>query len=221
MSRIDMTIHHHPSDESLLRYAAGQLPAGPSVVVATHLETCPACHARLAAFAALGGRMIEDIAPERMAPDALADVMSRIDAREAAPPPAPRRVPHHRVDIALPRALQRCDTGPWRWFGPGVRMSRVTIPEAPKARLTLLRVGPGRALPEHGHSGLEFTQVLTGSFTDELGHYRPGDLAEMDAEVEHQPIVDRGGECICLAAFDGQMVLSGLVGRLMQPFVKL
>lgn len=214
-------ISHHPSDESLLRFAAGTLPAGPSLVVATHLEGCPACRARLAAFTATGGRLIEDSPPERMSTGGLADVMARIDAHEAAGPLPPPRVPRHGVDIALPTVLARCDTGPWRWFGPGVKMSRVSIPHAPKALVTLLRVGPGRALPEHTHSGLEFTQVIAGSFSDALGRYGPGDLAEMDAEVEHQPVVDADGECICLAAFDGQMVLSGLFGRLMQPFVRI
>ena len=223
-----MSIRHHPSDETLLRHAAGGLPAGPAMVVATHLEGCPACRARVAAFAALGGQLIAEAEPEPMAPTGLVDVLARIDAREApagrgAAPPvaAPVRVPRRAVDIALPRALGRCDIGRWRWFGPGVRMSRVTLPEAPAARLTLLRVGPGRKLPEHGHSGLEFTQVIAGSFTDALGQYRPGDLSEMDGEVEHQPVVDRDGECICLAAFEGEMVLSGLLGRLMQPFVRL
>lgn len=215
-------INHHPSDETLLRHAAGRLPAGASVVIATHLEGCPACRARFASFAAMGGRLVEDAPPELMAPNALAEAMARIDALEAAPPvPRPARVARHAVALDLPRALRRCDVGRWRWFGPGVRISRVTLPEAPAARLTLLRVGAGRALPEHGHSGLEFTQVLSGSFTDEFGTFRPGDLAEMDSEVEHQPIVDKEGECICLAAFDGEMVLSGLFGRLMQPFVRL
>lgn len=215
-------IAHHPSDETLLRYAAGRLPAGASVVIATHLEGCPVCRARFASFAAMGGRLVEEASPELMAPNALAEAMARIDALDATPPtPPPARIVRHDIALDLPRALSRCDVGRWRWFGPGVHLSRVTIPEAPAARLTLLRVGAGRALPEHGHSGLEFTQVLTGSFTDEFGTFRPGDLAEMDSEVEHQPVVDKQGECICLAAFDGEMVLSGLLGRLVQPFLKL
>jgi putative transcriptional regulator len=45
--------------------------------------------------------------------------------------------------------------------------------------------------------------VLTGSFSDSLGQYRAGDRVEMDDEVDHQPVVDRDGECICLAAVEG------------------
>ena len=36
-----MTLERHPSDESLLRYVSGSLSAGPSLVVAAHLEAVP------------------------------------------------------------------------------------------------------------------------------------------------------------------------------------
>ena len=47
-----MTLERHPSDESLLRYAAGSLGAGPSLVVAAHLELCAACRAQVTKFEA-------------------------------------------------------------------------------------------------------------------------------------------------------------------------
>lgn len=217
-----MTISHHPTDETLLRHAAGHLPAGPALVVATHLSSCPACRSRLAAFEAVGGMMLEEIEPEAMAPDAFAALLHRLDRPEPPPPPAPApgsgRLPH---GIVLPEPLRDCEIGPWRWIGIGIRASTVTVPQNREARLTLLRVGPDRKLPEHGHTGTEFTQVLFGSFSDSFGRYGPGDLTEMGAEVEHQPVVDPEGECICLAALEGEMRLSGWLGRLIQPFIRL
>ncbi len=223
-----MKIRHHATDETLLRYAAGRLPAGAALVVATHLEGCPHCRARVAAFEALGGALLEEMEPAPMAPDAFAAALRMIDEEEERNAPASldsaRSV---RVQatlpggIPLPAALRHCDMGPWRWIGLGVRASALRLPDDPSARLTLLRVGPGRKLPEHGHVGTEFTQVLVGSFSDEFGRYLPGDLAEMDHDIEHQPVVDPDGECICLAAFDGSMRLNGFIGRLMQPFVRL
>ena len=225
-----MTIRHHATDETLLRYAAGQLPPAPARVVAVHLSTCPLCRERLAAFEALGGAMLETIEPKAMPTGAFAAVLGAIDAHEearlrhAAERPQRQATPRRRMltgGVPLPEALSDCEIGPWHWIGLGVRASRVHLPEDPHARLTLLRVGPGRKLPEHGHSGTEFTQVVTGSFFDGFGRYKPGDLSEMDHDVEHQPIVDHDGECICLAALEGGMQLKGMFGRLIQPFVRL
>lgn len=225
-----MTIRHHASDETLLRHAAGQLPAGPARVVAVHLSGCPACRARVEAFEAVGGALLEAIEPAPMSPGAFAAALRAIDAAEdATGRPSMPRAPGGRAraparlpeGIALPQALDDCAVGPWRWIGIGVRASTVTPPEDPDARLMLLRVGPGRKLPEHGHVGTEFTQVLAGSFADEYGRYRPGDLSEMGHEDEHQPRVDPEGECICLVAIDGSMRLTGFFGRMIQPFIKL
>ena len=219
-----MTMSHHPTEDTLMRYAAGTLGAGPALVVSAHLERCPECRARVHAFEAVGGALLDACPPELMAPDALARIMARIDADEApmAPrlPRPPSRMPDFPGDIVLPEALKACEIGPWRWYGPGVRMSKVAVPGAPKAGVMLLRVAPGRKLPEHGHEGTEFTQILYGSYTDSFGTYRAGDLTEMDDSIDHQPVVDRDGECICLAALDGEMVLRGFVGRMMQPFVR-
>lgn len=228
-----MTIRHHASDESLLRYAAGQLPAGPARVLAVHLATCACCRERLAAFEAVGGALLEATVPAPMAPDAFAAALRAIDREEAVRVPATAAPTHVEArakrrapatlpgGIPLPEPLQDCEIGPWRWIGLGVRASTVRLPEDPQARLTLLRVGPGRKLPEHGHVGTEFTQVISGSFSDGFGRYGPGDLSEMDQEIEHQPIVDRDGECYCLAALEGSMRLNGFFGRLVQPFVRL
>lgn len=217
-----MSIRHHPTDETLLRYAAGRLTAGPALAVSVHLEGCPDCRARIGAFEAVGGALLDEPPTELMAPEALARIMARIDAQE---PPVPARpAPRIRADfpggLQLPAALRACEIGPWRWFGPGVRMSRVAIPGAADSGAILLRIGAGQRLPEHGHGALELTQVLYGSFSDRLGRYGPGDISETDEEVDHQPVVDRDGECICLAALEGAMVFRGLMGRLMQPFVR-
>ncbi|QFR34860.1 ChrR family anti-sigma-E factor [Ancylobacter sp. TS-1] len=222
-----MTVHHHATDETLMRYAAGHLPAAPARVVAVHLAGCTTCRTRLAAFEAVGGALLEQTSPEPMAPDSFAAALRIIEAedgmsRAAQTPARPGRSPALLPGgIPIPEPLRDCEMGPWRWIGLGVRASALRLPEDPEARLTLLRVGPGRKLPEHGHFGTEFTQVLAGSFSDGFGRYRPGDLSEMGHEIEHQPIVDPEGECICLAALEGGMRLTGLLGRLIQPFVRL
>jgi putative transcriptional regulator len=207
-------ISHHPSDLTLARLAGGTLGAGPGLVVATHLSGCPQCRERLRSFEAVGGAMLDEAAPVRLSPDAFARALERLDDT------GPRAEPQPRVlHPDLPPPLNAYEIGPWRLVGPGFRWRRLTLPESPDANVIMLRVAAGRPVPHHGHSGTEYTQVLTGSFSDALGQYRAGDCIEMDEEVSHQPVVDRDGECICLAAVEGRLRLSGWIGRLIQPLI--
>lgn len=207
---------HHATDETLMRFAAGTLAAGPAIVVEAHLQGCACCRARVGEFQALGGALLEDIEPTALSASALTNMLSLIDEEEqaAAEPALPK--PVEIEGVRLPNSLRGCDIGRWRWIGPGMKMSRVGVPHDPDANLVLLKVGPGRALPDHGHVGTEFTYIVSGSFTDRFGTFKPGDLAEMGEDVEHQPVVD-DRECICLAAMEGKMRFKSAIGRMLQP----
>lgn len=217
-----MSPRHHPSDETLLRYAAGTLAAGPALVVASHIWGCPHCQELVRSFEAVGGALLDDLPPTPLDADALARAMASIESAEepAALPGDSSPLPTGLEGIRIPAPLSTCTFDSWRWLGPGVRASRVKLPGNRDSGVMMLRVGPGRALPDHGHTGTEWTQILHGSFSDAFGRYGAGDLAEVDEDVEHQPIVDAGGECVCLAAIDGEMRLRGFLGWLAQPFVR-
>lgn len=218
-----MTISRHPDDETLALLAAGRLAAGPAVVIATHASLCPKCAVALAGLEAVGGALLDAQAPVELAPDALDRTFALIDQPVAEARPERRRRPSASLPdgTAMPAAIAACDVGRWRWVAPGARIARVRPPTDPDANLVLLRVAAGRRLPRHTHSGPELTQVLYGSFSDERGRYRPGDLDAAEAEVHHQPVVDPDGECICLAAIEGRMRPDGLISRALQPFFGL
>ncbi len=207
-------INHHPSDLTLARLAGGTLGAGPELVVATHLSGCPQCRGRLRSFEAVGGAMLDEVAPARLSPDALALTLNRLDdADPQAEPPA--RV----FDADLPPPLNAYEMGPWRLVRPGFRWRWLTLPESRDANVIMLKVAAGQPVPHHGHTGTEYTQVLSGSFSDSLGQYSAGDCIEMDEEVIHQPVVDPDGECVCLAAVEGRLRLTGWMGRLVQSLI--
>jgi putative transcriptional regulator len=207
-------INHHPSDLTLARLAGGTLGAGPRLVVATHLSGCPQCRGRLRSFEAVGGAMLDEAAPARLSPDAFQQALKRLDDAEPRAEPQPRV-----LHPDLPPPLNAYEIGPWRLVRPGFRWRRLTLPESPDANVIMLKVAAGRPVPHHGHSGTEYTQVLSGSFTDSLGQYRAGDCIELDEDVIHQPVVDQDGECVCLAAVEGKLRLSGWIGRLIQPLI--
>lgn len=214
-----MTINHHPSDETLLRQAAGTLAPGPALVIDVHLATCGRCRARVGEFEAIGGHILDAMPPAPLAADALARTLARLDD---APPPRrepPPALGRADLGITIPVALRHCGIGPWRWLGPGFRWSRVTLPDSPQAKVMFLKGRAGLRLPAHGHTGTEFMQILSGCLSDARGRYSPGDLDEADADVDHQPVVDPQSECLCLAALDGDTRLHGLLGRLFQPLV--
>jgi putative transcriptional regulator len=214
-----MTLERHPGDESLLRYAAGSLSAGPSLVISAHLEVCAACRAQVTKFERLGGAFLADMAREPMRADALGRALERLDQSPRATSPV-SKLPHQAdLGMVLPASLRACGIGPWRWLGPGFQWSWITVPGSPDARVMLLRGRPGLRLPAHGHTGEEFTLILKGWLFDDRGAYGPGDFDEADDEIDHQPIVGPDVECICLAALDGDTRLHSRIGRWLRPLV--
>jgi len=213
-------IQHHPGDDLLLALAAGTLDGAQALVVSVHLEACGTCRARLGTLQAIGGALLDAGEPAALAPGALERALQRIDApveaRERVPAPQLPR-PSLPEGVRWPSSLRNCGISTWHWMAPGMRWSRVTLPYASAGSLFLLRIAPGWNLARHGHSDLEFTQVLCGSFDDGRAVFGPGDFDVADEGVHHQPIVQAGSECVCLAfvgdrlRFDGW--LASLIGR--------
>ena len=209
-----MTIHHHPEDDLLLALAAGRLDGGQALLVATHLESCALCRARLHTLQALGGELLEAVEPQLLAPQALARTLERIDAPEAAaarpakPEPSWPDLP---AGTRWPASLRGCSVSRWHWMGPGMRWSRVKLPFEAPGSLFLLSIGPGRSLARHTHSEIELTQVLCGSFDDGRAVFGPGDFDTTDGAVHHQPAVLEGGECVCLAYVGGRLRFDGWI----------
>lgn len=204
-----MTITHHLDDATLMSFAAGALPAALSAVAAAHVAMCPRCRRELAALERIGGALLASLSP------------ATFDRPEPLPPTPPgadtiprRETPVLAGEIPGPIAglvPSGLDAVAWRWLGHGVWDH--PLPLAGAGKLRLLRLAPGRNVPEHGHGGAELTLVLRGSFNDELGRYLRGDVAELDETVEHQPVTDAGGDCICLVASEGPERFHGLIAR--------
>lgn len=215
------TPKHHPSDALLVAYGAGALGESLALAVAAHLALCPQCRAAVAAVEAMGGALIEDeAAPIAMADDALARALTALDA--PPPPLSAAAVAEKPAEAALYPQPIGAYLGPaarWRRLAPGVKRMELLRRPGRGGVAHLLRISPATTLPRHGHGGLELTLVLSGSFADENGRYGPGDLAEMDGEDLHQPIADTNEDCVCLIAADAPLRFTGVIGRLMQPFI--
>lgn len=215
-------ILHHPAEDLLLAFAAGRLSGGHSLLVASHVEGCAHCRERVRLLETVGGAMLETLAPEVLESQALARTLAAIDAPE--PSRMPRRTgTRMRAELPgglpWPRAMRGCASTPWRWLGPGMRWSRVTLPGDDAANVFLLRIGAGKMLAQHTHSDSELTQVLYGTFHDGRALFGPGDFDETDGSIRHQPTVQAAGECICLASVQGRVLFDGAVARVLGALV--
>jgi len=216
-------ISHHFDDATLMAYSAGTLPQGMALLVACHLHWCPHCRDRMHATDAVGGALLEQLQPTTLQADAFDQLLARLDEPEQATPAAQQ--PDETAanpDLPMPLAQlldKPLDELAWKRIGYGVKQLDLHLEGPGAARL--LRISPGVSVPHHTHGGNELTLILKGSYNDELGRFRQGDVADLDGEVSHQPLVDTDEECICLIATDAPLKFSGLMGRLVQPFIGL
>lgn len=227
-----MRPHHHLDDATLMSLAAGALSAPLAVVASAHLERCAECRQRLRAAEAIGAALLEQTQPERpsVQRDALRDVMlscleseasvdtGKVAALGANAAPMLDGADPDRLPAALqPYFGERLSAVRWKWIGPGMYCTRARgMPS-----LIMLKIAPGKSLPVHSHGGSELTQVLQGSYNDALGLFAAGDVADLDSDVEHQPVTAPGVPCICVSALDAPLVFSGWFARKLQRFVQL
>ncbi|PIO98097.1 ChrR family anti-sigma-E factor [Pleomorphomonas carboxyditropha] len=215
-----MTASRHPSPELLARHAAGSLSPAAALVVECHLALCDGCAAAHRETLALGGLLLERLSPSELDARLFERTLARLDEkRPAAARPAAR--PARDLGIELPAPIAERATSGWRWMGPGMAFARLDVPEDPRTSLVLFRIGAGRRMPTHGHSGEELTLVLHGAFEDEHGRCAAGDLAEEDDDSHHTPVVVGGETCVCLASIEGRLRPHGLIGRLVGPLIGL
>lgn len=225
-----MNPHHHLHESTVMSYVAGALSAPLSVVAGTHLERCAHCRQRVRDAEAIGAALLEQTQPaatedrRQALREAMLAALSGSDVQErpaAVTKPQPNERPEADPDH-LPASLHpyfgdSLSRLRWRWMAPGVHCIRAE--QMPS--LIMLKIAPGKCLPMHSHGRSELTQILRGAYNDALGLFAPGDVADLDEDVEHQPVTTPGVPCICVSALDAPLVFSGWVARQVQRFVKL
>jgi len=219
-----MTITHHPDEAMLAAYSAGTLDLGQHVAIATHLASCARCRGFARDCERVGGALLDEETPAALGQGALDRALALLDApappaRTPAPGPRAGDLPPD-LPPGLPRFVEGYAFGPWRWVAPRIHMRAIELPEASPTRVFLLRSAPGTKLLQHEHTGVELTCVLKGAFAHEGGRFGPGDFDLGDPTIEHEPHVEAGPDCVCLVAMQGDLKLAGVLGWLMQPFVR-
>ena len=221
-----MRTEHHIARSTLHDYAAGALCEALSVVAASHLAWCRECRkaaetaARTVANAPDASRSADETAPS----PAAASGESALKAMDTQP----RTTELADSDVAdfglpMPLALRLDGHGlediAWRKVFPGVAVRDLALADGAAGQLRLVRIAPGKALPEHGHGSGELSLVLRGAYRDGLGRYTIGDVADLDGAAVHRPVAEDGG-CICLVAAETPVRYRSFVSRLWQRLTR-
>lgn len=208
-------ITHHIPEDLLRAYASGTLPYSFSVLIAAHVSLCVDCRAQCEAEELVAGALLEQEQTVALSEGSRERLLQSLAA--SSPQPAPWR-PSGIFPAPVMEALQG-EPPRWRMLGGGIRQQ--ILCDDPDGSLRLLYIPAGRAVPEHGHGGLELTLVLQGSFSDSLGRFARGDVEYAHDDVDHQPIADPGEACICLAATDAPLRFHAWLPRLLQPLFRI
>ncbi len=212
----------HLDDATVVAYAGGSLSNCLSVVAASHVAMCDHCRAKVRRAEAVGAVLLETCEVQQMKPDALSSVFERIDGSDWVQPKTRSDAsddPDPSLPLPVSRLLDcRLDDVRWKTAGPGVGI-HVIEKNDDGSSLYMLKVRPGHKLPDHGHAGQEMTLILRGAYRDVIGRFAPGDVADLDEHIEHQPVIEDGEDCICLIATEAPARFKGLVPRLLQPIV--
>lgn len=221
-----------PDDALLAEYAAGSLPAGLSLLVASQLTFNPAGRRQVAELERLGGALLAGDVPglKAEAPPSLDAMLARLDreGRQAqaaeAPAPAPAAAPAPDPGNPFPAPLRAAlGAGPgstpegvaWKRLLPGLSEHILEGFGDAHEEVSLLRARPGAPIFAHTHTGVETTLVLCGLMEDRGRTLGRGDVAVATDDDDHRPRIVGDETCICLVVMTGEMRFTGRLSRVL------
>ena len=104
----------------------------------------------------------------------------------------------------------------WKSIYKGFR--EFNIPLKDSDTIKLIKMDPGISVPLHSHNGKEYILVIDGSFCDEYGEYKKGDMQINDQKIKHHPIASNKNGCICLSITERDVVFFGKFGSALNLF---
>jgi len=180
-----MSVSHHLTDETLQDYAVGSLSASMETLVACHLTVCSHCRRRAALADQIGGDLFDQLDVANIKSSAF-DVLQKVSLKTSAddtdrklrttPVPVAKDVPRPLARL-LPSSLEELD---WKRIAPGIKQVNLSDQHRRHGAFKLLHLAPGVVLSAHSHNDRELTYVVKGSYQDEIGRFKEGDIADLD-----------------------------------------
>lgn len=229
MMTSNIAVKYHPTDEQLIDFSAGALVMSRALPIAVHIEQCAICQQNINKLQLLGSIQLESIAPQPVSDSVKASVLAKITASKntiaADKKVEPAKLAKRRDGLKIPRSLSRWvpddyQSIKWTKISSSVFLHELCT-DGNGAKASLVKVKAGGSMAQHGHSAEEVTVILQGSFSDHEGSYNPGDFIFHKSGDKHQPVATVDQDCICLIVLDGPVQFTGLLTRLLNPFLRM
>lgn len=209
----------HPDEMTLMNYVAGSWSIPQALAVRVHLGFCHQCRLQARQLTQVGGAMLEKITPATTDAQGFDALMAKI---EAAPEPAVKAVAPKETSNPLlrylPASLEQLD---WqRQTNEIFKFDLTKLINVPGFQVALQKIKAGARVPTHTHKGFEYTVILRGGFSDELGVYHAGDFIARDTSHKHTPTALQNEDCICLTVLNAPLKFTGWQ-RIFNPFMAL
>ena len=222
-------VNHHPAPELLTAFSAGSLQLSHALCVSTHVESCHECKTNMQRLNSLGAQVFTQAKPAN-APDYLKDsVMALLDEKRADvdldKSATLTAVSETDISTDVPKALRHLipdgyESLNWQRVSPSVSVAEL-CKDTNGAQVSLLKIKPGGQVGKHRHTGDEYTQLISGSFSDESGLYKEGDFLFRDSKSHgHRPIATNDAECLCLTVVDAPIEFTGFFTRVLNPLLR-
>jgi len=210
------------SDDAITEYAAGTLSPAKHIMVACQSEIVQAVAERVAFQEGIAASMIEYADSQALSPLFMGNVLAALPAQEIANENksdefanglAPKSLRH-----VLGHGLKELK---WNSLVPGVAVHDILGNRKTKdgERLYLLKAKGGMRMPDHSHTGEEWTLILSGSYVTGEQRFTRGDLHIEDETETHAPHIDEGEDCICLVMTQGPLKMQGWLPKVVQKVV--
>jgi putative transcriptional regulator len=216
---------HHPDDALLMSYAAGSVRIPQAMVVAVHLCFCHECRSSLKKLNHLGGLMLNAITPASIQDDDFENLMQKIESEPSISQDVAHKNQHPQDNaVAWFKPLQRyfphkANEIVWQRQTSSIsKFDLSSLVKVPGFKVALQKINAGTKVPTHTHKGTEYTVVLQGGFSDELGVYHAGDFIERDSSHKHTPQALQNENCICLTVLNAPLQFTGWQ-RIFNPFL--
>ena len=116
----------------------------------------------------------------------------------------------------LTNLIGNIDNLKWKSIYKGFR--EYNLPLKDNDIIKLIKMDPGTSVPLHSHNGKEYILVIDGSFCDEYGEYKKGDMQINDQNIKHHPSASDSNGCVCLSITESDVVFFGKFASILNLF---
>ena len=116
----------------------------------------------------------------------------------------------------LNNLIGNIDNLKWKSIYKGFR--EFNLPLKDKDTIKLIKMDPGTSVPLHSHNGKEYILVIDGSFSDEYGEYKKGDMQINDQNIKHHPTACNKNGCVCMSITENDVIFFGKFASILNLF---